>query len=52
MQNDFLPLLDGNDIPVTDGKKNQFFINTKNILFVAAGAFTKNKPDQLIVEVK
>lgn len=51
VQNDFLPLFDGSDIPVTDGKKVQFFINTRNILFVAAGAFTKNKPSQLIVEV-
>jgi len=52
VQNDFLPLFDGTDIPVTEGKKTQLFINTKNILFVAVGAFTKNKPTDLIVEVQ
>jgi ATP-dependent HslUV protease ATP-binding subunit HslU len=52
VQNDFLPLLDGTDIQVTDGKKTQVYINTRNILFVALGAFTKNKPAELIVEVQ
>jgi ATP-dependent HslUV protease ATP-binding subunit HslU len=52
VQNDFLPLFDGTDVPVTEGKKTQLFINTKNILFVAVGAFTKNKPTDLIVEVQ
>lgn len=52
VQNDFLPLFDGTDVPVTEGKKTQLFINTKNILFVAVGAFTKNKPSDLIVEVQ
>jgi len=51
VQNDFLPLFDGSDIPVSDGKKVEFFINTRNILFVAAGAFQKHKPNELIVEV-
>jgi ATP-dependent protease HslVU (ClpYQ) ATPase subunit len=52
VQNDFLPLLDGTDVSVSDShKKNQVMINTRNILFVVLGAFTKNKPTDLIVEV-
>ncbi len=39
-------------MPITEGKKTQLFINTRNILFVAVGAFTKNKPSDLIVEVQ
>ena len=52
MQNDFLPLFDGTDVPVTEGKKTQLYINTRNILFVAVGAFAKNKPTDLIVEIQ
>lgn len=51
VQNDFLPLFDGTDVPIQENKKTQFFINTRNILFVALGAFTKCKPEDLIVEV-
>ncbi len=39
-------------MPITEGKKTHLFINTRNILFVAVGAFTKNKPSDLIVEVQ
>jgi ATP-dependent HslUV protease ATP-binding subunit HslU len=37
---------------VTEGKKTQLYINTRNILFVAVGAFTKSKPVDLIVEIQ
>lgn len=52
VQNDFLPLFDGTEVPITEGKKTQFYINTRNILFVAVGAFTKSKPSDLIVEIQ
>jgi ATP-dependent HslUV protease ATP-binding subunit HslU len=52
VQNDFLPLLDGTDVPIQEGKKTQLYINTRNILFVALGAFTKCKPTDLIVEIQ
>jgi ATP-dependent HslUV protease ATP-binding subunit HslU len=39
-------------VPVSDGKKTQLYINTRNILFVAVGAFTKSKPTDLIVEIQ
>jgi len=52
VQNDFLPLLDGTDIPISEGKKTHLYINTRNILFVALGAFTKAKPEDLIVEIQ
>lgn len=39
-------------MPITEGKKTQFYIGTRNILFVAVGAFSKNKPSDLIVEVQ
>ena len=52
VQNDFLPLLDGTDVPITEGKKTHIYINTRNILFVALGAFTKVKPEDLIVEIQ
>jgi ATP-dependent HslUV protease ATP-binding subunit HslU len=51
VQNDFLPLLDGTDISVS-GKKLKISINTRNILFVSLGAFTKVKPEDLIVEIQ
>lgn len=52
VQNDFLPLFDGTDVPITEGKKTQFYINTRNILFGAVGTFAKNKPCELIVEIQ
>ena len=52
VQNDFLPLFDGTDVPITEGKKTQLFVNTRNILFVALGAFAKTKPGDLIVEIQ
>lgn len=52
VQNDFLPLLDGTDIPIVEHKRTLFYINTKNILFVALGAFTKSKPSDLIIEIQ
>lgn len=52
VQNDFLPLFDGSDIPVKEGRNVIFTINTRNILFVCLGAFTKNKPSDLITEVQ
>lgn len=52
VQNDFLPLFDGTDVAISEGKKTQFYINTRNILFVAVGAFTKTKPGDLIVEIQ
>lgn len=52
MQNDFLPLFDGSDIPVKEGKQTKLNINTKNILFIALGAFTKSKPTDLITEIQ
>jgi len=52
VQNDFLPLLDGTDVPITEGKKTHLYVNTRNILFVALGAFTKVKPEDLIVEIQ
>ncbi len=52
VQNDFLPLFDGTDIPVSEGKKTQLYINTRNILFVAVGAFAKTKPSDLIIEIQ
>ena len=47
-----MPLFDGTEVPVTEGKKTQLFINTRNILFVAVGAFAKNKTSELIVEIQ
>jgi len=52
VQNDFLPLLDGTDIAIVENKRTVLYINTRNILFVALGAFTKSKPSDLIVEVQ
>lgn len=51
VQNNLLPLLDGTEVPITEGKKANLTINTRNILFVALGAFTKVKPEDLITEV-
>lgn len=40
VQYDMLPLLDGTVVSINDKVK----INTRNILFVGAGAFEKSKP--------
>jgi len=45
-------LLDGTDVAIVENKRTIFYINTKNILFVALGAFSKSKPSDLIVEVQ
>lgn len=52
VQNDLLPLLDGTDVPVKEGREVKFTINTRNILFVALGAFVKKKPSDLITEIQ
>lgn len=52
VQNNFLPLLDGSDVPVREGRTVKFTINTRNILFVALGAFNKKKPTDLIAEIQ
>ena len=49
VQNDLLPLLDGTSVKVgNSGVK----IDTRNILFVGAGAFEKVKPTELAVELQ
>lgn len=48
VQYDLLPLLDGTSISV--GKNS--LIDTRNILFVGAGAFEKVKPTDLILELQ
>ena len=48
VQYDLLPILDGTTVNVNTKVK----INTKNILFVGAGAFEKNKPTDLAIELQ
>ena len=48
VQYDMLPLLDGTTISVNTKIK----INTRNILFVGAGAFEKSKPTELAIELQ
>lgn len=49
VQNDLLPLLDGTTVKVgNSGVK----VDTRNILFVGAGAFEKVKPTELAVELQ
>jgi len=43
-----LPLLDGTTVNVTPKLK----VNTRNILFVGAGAFEKSKPTELAIELQ
>ena len=43
-----LPLLDGTTVSVNQKIK----INTRNILFVGAGAFEKTKPTELAIELQ
>jgi len=47
VQYDLLPILDGTTISVN----NKVKINTRNILFVGAGAFEKVKPTELAIEL-
>jgi ATP-dependent HslUV protease ATP-binding subunit HslU len=48
VQYDLLPLLDGTTVSVNSRLK----IETRNILFVGAGAFEKTKPQDLAVELQ
>ena len=48
VQYDLLPLLDGTTVTVNQKIK----INTRNILFVGAGAFEKTKPTELAIELQ
>ncbi|MFC1887953.1 ATP-dependent protease ATPase subunit HslU [Candidatus Cloacimonadota bacterium] len=47
VQRDLLPIVEGSNVPTKFG-----IINTSHILFVAAGAFTKSKPSDLIPELQ
>jgi ATP-dependent protease HslVU (ClpYQ) ATPase subunit len=47
VQYDMLPLLDGTTITINTKTK----VNTRNILFVGAGAFEKTKPTELAIEL-
>ena len=47
VQYDLLPILDGTIISVNSKTK----IDTRNILFVGAGAFEKQKPTDLVIEL-
>ena len=48
VQYDMLPLLDGTTVNVNQKIK----VNTRNILFVGAGAFEKTKPTELAIELQ
>lgn len=48
MQYDLLPILDGTTVNVNQKLK----LNTRNILFVGAGAFEKVKPTELAIELQ
>lgn len=48
VQYDLLPLLDGTTVKIN----SQVKVNTKNILFVGAGAFEKVKPTELAIELQ
>ena len=57
MQYDLLPLLDGTDVQIKNTGNSAYraleiIINTKNILFVGAGAFSKTKITDLAVELQ
>lgn len=47
VQYDLLPLLDGTTVSVNSKTK----VNTRNMLFVGAGAFEKTKPSELAIEL-
>ena len=48
VQYDLLPLLDGTTITIN----NKVKLRTRNILFVAGGAFEKVKPTELAIELQ
>ena len=48
VQYDLLPLLDGTTVNINTKVK----VNTRNILFVGAGAFEKTKPTELAIELQ
>lgn len=48
VQYDLLPLLDGTTVTIN----NKVKLRTRNILFVAAGAFEKVKPTELAIELQ
>jgi len=48
VQYDLLPLLDGTTVSINNKTK----LNTRNILFVGAGAFEKVKPSELAIELQ
>lgn len=48
VQYDLLPILDGTTVSVS----NKVKLNTRNILFVGAGAFEKVKPSELAIELQ
>jgi ATP-dependent HslUV protease ATP-binding subunit HslU len=50
VQYDLLPILDGTTVSV--GTNNKLKLNTRNILFVGAGAFEKAKPTELAIELQ
>lgn len=58
VQYDLLPILDGTTITVSTSKdylsncRIEVKINTRNILFVGAGAFEKVKPTELAIELQ
>jgi len=47
VQRDLLPIVEGSNVPTKFG-----IINTSHILFIAAGAFSKSKPSDLIPELQ
>ena len=47
VQYDLLPILDGTTVNINKDVK----VNTRNILFVGAGAFEKVKPTELAIEL-
>ena len=47
VQRDLLPLLEGTTVMTRHGA-----VKTEHILFIAAGTFSKNKPDELIPELQ
>jgi ATP-dependent HslUV protease ATP-binding subunit HslU len=47
VQRDLLPLIEGTSVTTKFGD-----VNTDNILFIAAGAFSKNRPSDLIAELR
>lgn len=47
VQYDLLPVLDGTTISIN----NKIKMDTRNILFVGAGAFEKTKPTELAIEL-